>query len=109
VSDRPRRLRVGPFLWQVKWSQIEVLRYAPAGDACGTTHHPDLVIAIQPGRAEDYNRSILLHELLHACARAADLQAPEDTEETVVAALTGPLLQALRDNPALLEYLTGPS
>jgi hypothetical protein len=63
-------------------------------------------IAVDPGRHEDYARATLLHEILHACIRSSDPTLDDEHEETVVAAITGPLLSMLRDNPDVLDYLT---
>jgi hypothetical protein len=63
-------------------------------------------IAVDPGRHEDYARATLLHEILHACIRSSDPTLDDEHEETVVAAMTGPLLSMLRDNPDVLDYLT---
>jgi hypothetical protein len=62
-------------------------------------------IAVDPGRHEDYARATLLHEILHACVRSSDPTLDDEHEETVVAAMTGPLLAMLRDNPDVLDYL----
>jgi hypothetical protein len=63
-------------------------------------------IAVDPGKHEDYARATLLHEILHACIRSSDPTLDDEHEETVVAAMTGPLLSMLRDNPDVLDYLT---
>jgi hypothetical protein len=66
-----------------------------------------MTIAVDPGRHEDYARATLLHEILHACIRGSDPTLDDEHEETAVAAITGPLLAALRDNPELIDYLIG--
>jgi hypothetical protein len=63
-------------------------------------------IAVDPGKHEDYARATLLHEILHACIRSSDPTLDDEHEETVVAAITGPLLSMLKDNPDVLDYLT---
>jgi hypothetical protein len=64
-----------------------------------------MTIAVDPGRNEDYARATLLHEILHACVRSSDPTLDDDHEETVVAAITNPLLAMLRDNPDVVDYL----
>ena len=61
---------------------------------------------------EDYKREIVVHEVLHLCFRVTDCDPDrdakanlEDVEERAVAAISGPLLGVLRDNPALVEWL----
>ena len=106
-SGRPAGILINPHEWVVKWSHTEVLRFAPDNDAAGVTDHPTLTIAINPGKAEDYNRHTLMHEILHACARVADLRLSDDQEEQFVASVTSPLLSFLRDNPDAVSYLLG--
>jgi hypothetical protein len=61
---------------------------------------------------EDYKRETVVHEVLHLCLRVTDCDPDrdakanlEDVEERAVAAISGPLLGVLRDNPALVEWL----
>lgn len=60
----------------------------------------------------DYRAEVILHEVLHQCLRATDCDPDrdakagcDDVEERTVSAMSGPLLAALRDNPALVAYL----
>lgn len=70
------------------------------------------VIGVRAESGPDDERDSVLHEVLHQCLRAAGSwpdqvrPTPEmNREEIVIAAMTGPLLQALRDNPDLVAYL----
>ena len=103
--SRPRLVKISPYTWSVKWSRHEVLKHHPSGDACGACDMGSMSIAVDPGKHEDYARATLLHEILHACIRSSDPRLDEDNEETVVAAMTGPLLSMLRDNPEVVDYL----
>lgn len=103
--NRPKRLRIGPHTWSVRWGRGDVLRHAPAGDAVGVCDYPSLTIAVEPARSEDYMRHTLLHEVLHACVRASDPPLDDEHEELAISAMTGPLLAALRDNPPLVAYI----
>ena len=103
---RPKTVKISPYLWVIKWSRQSVLSFHPNGDACGACDMESMVIAVDPGKAEDYARATLLHEILHACVRASDPNLDDDQEEAAVAAITGPLLSTLRDNPDIVEYLT---
>ena len=48
----------------------------------------------------------VLHEILHACADVVGVD-DDKAEERVVTVLSPALLQVLRDNPRLVEWLTG--
>lgn len=103
--SRPRLVKISPYTWSIKWSRHEVLKHHPSGDACGACDMESMSIAVDPGKHEDYARATLLHEILHACIRSSDPRLDEDNEEIVVAAMTGPLLSMLRDNPEVVDYL----
>lgn len=105
AGGRPSALRISPHNWSVKWSHAEVLKFAPDNDAAGITDHGSLTVAVNPGKAEDYNRLTLLHEILHVCARTADLRLSYEQEEQFVAGVTSPLLDFLRQNPEVLAYI----
>lgn len=67
------------------------------------------LVQIRAGLAKGYERSIALHEILHICWEHAGLTAadrPPVTEEEAVTALSYRLLEVLRANPKLVDYLT---
>lgn len=103
---RPRRLRIGNHTWKVLWSKKAVVDLLEgdesAGGACDV---PGLRLAVEPLNSLDMERSILLHEILHACFEASSLPISGKMEEQVVATLTNPLFAVLRDNRVLREYL----
>ena len=71
------------------------------------------VIATRPNDGPDYMADTVLQNCQIKCLRASgvdlddDVQAglTEGVEERFIKAATGPLLQTLRDNPELLDYL----
>lgn len=105
-----------------EWAQIGNLRFTITYDFpftpelleeqdLGDTDVFNLKIRI-PEVAEPIVRSILLHELLHACYAAGgdligDLPHRDGTqrEESAIRALQEPLLALLRDNPHVATYL----
>jgi hypothetical protein len=105
---RPHKIRVGPVDWRVRWSRKAVRAIHPDGSASGGTDSESATIAIDPGKSEGYNRTVLIHEILHACLQTADINLSDKVEENVVRALTPTLLSTLRDNPRLVGYLTAP-
>lgn len=80
----------------------------------GASNAAHAMIVLREGRPHDSDAETLLHEILHQCFRASGCW-PDDikpgrsgvtVEEQLVAALTGPLLGVLRDNPALVSFVT---
>lgn len=82
--------------------------YSISGQLVSTGDRQTLTVA--PGQTRANERDTVLHEVLHACLDLAQARDPKvfpmKTEEYVVSHLTGWLLAALRENPALVEYLT---
>ena len=85
-------------------------------EAAGVTqeHMGFIGLRMEHNLTENKLRERLLHEILHACWAVTNLThlmdmdggLPDDLEESVQLIQTPPLLQALRDNPALVKYLT---
>jgi hypothetical protein len=116
-APEPDEVKLGPHTFKIYWSQTHwnrlTLEEDGLGRLVGRTHHPKCEIYIKPGMSLSQSRDTLLHEILHvligtgvglnyrvAIAENADL------EEAIVATVTPWLLGVLRDNPAVLAYLT---
>jgi len=121
----PASIHVGAVTYQVILDAAEVKafsdRTAVSGEWIAFSDHDKLIIGINPDRASDANRVDLVHEILHCALRASgahpntyadtvyearDRDGGINVEEYTVAAMVGPLLSTLRDNPALVAYLT---
>ncbi len=50
--------------------------------------------------------SVLIHEILHAMFATAMIPVDDETEETIVRALTPQIVALIRDNPRLIAALT---
>ena len=62
-------------------------------------------IVFAPGLVPNKEREVLLHETLHAIIDVALLEWEGAAEEAVVKAITGPLLNLIRQNKAFIAYL----
>jgi hypothetical protein len=78
----------------------------------GFSNSGDQRIAVRTDLGSDYEAETVLHEVLHQCLRVSAVDPDKDAkagvadvEERAVAAIAGPLLAALRDNPDLVLYL----
>lgn len=74
----------------------------------GSVVNESQIITVAPNRGPDATADSLLHECLHALfyisgTRAAGIGTK--TEEQLVTALSPLLLQLLRDNPKLVDFL----
>ena len=78
------------------------------GGLYGETDRYKDTIKIRTEQSPDQMRETLLHEVLHVCFDVSGLshELEDDEEETIVRQLSPILLQALQDNPGLVELLT---
>lgn len=77
----------------------------------GSTHNETLTIGLDTRMPESLQRETMLHETLHACWDQTALRAldVDEHQELIITALSPLLVGLLRDNPALVEYLTADS
>lgn len=99
----PRKVHVGPLRYRVVASSdgLSVLHDA---QAVGLTSPDEATIWISSEIAEKRAPSIVLHELIHACADMVGL-GDANTEEDWATCLAPILLDTLRRNPELVTYL----
>ena len=128
VADMPTSVRVGSVTYRIIMDTAEVKAASDAANSRGDgewlafSDFDKLIIGLNPDHAPGALRVDLIHELLHCALRASgshpntyadtvyearDRVAGQTVEEYTVSAMTGPLLSTLRDNPALVAYLTG--
>jgi hypothetical protein len=100
----PRTIKVGPHVYSVVRKTEEEMP-----DALGDTDFDANEIRIRKNMSKTKSQEILLHELLHACTYPSVTGAYEGEEkfmaEEFVNAVAPVLLQVLKDNPKLVEYL----
>lgn len=103
----PERITIGALTYTVA---SDAATYAQAvvdhdEQVYGRVNHDKGRIILDPMQHEQHRRMALLHEVLHGCWHMTDPLDPHDAEEFAVRTLTGPLLDTLRRNPALVAYL----
>lgn len=100
----PRTIRL---LGQVI-SIVSVPNLSHDNEGCHGLYEPDLPrISINRGDGNERKRATLTHESLHAMFNAGALSAaPADDEEELVSRLAPILLSWVRENRAVIEYLT---
>lgn len=105
----PASIKVGPFDYTVLTDKTTCEQ---AVCVYGQTMASRGTILLNPEQAPSQMRDTLLHEILHAAVDAASLSVGESapindaTEEQIVRALSPWILQAIRDNPRLVAFLT---
>ncbi|MBA3580613.1 MAG: hypothetical protein H0W42_11575 [Gemmatimonadaceae bacterium] len=103
----PSSLVLGPHLYKVDCSHDTALRLR-ADQRRGDSHADSLLIRLDPDCPHTIAAETLLHELLHMCwnqAAVNDIEGVEPHEEKIVAALSPLILELLRRNPDLADYL----
>lgn len=117
VADIPASIRVGSVTYRVTIDPDEWMRYEHENQSKGDyghTWHATATILINPESTPDVARLTLWHEIQHAlcetCMGSPDWlnlgENKDDREEAIVRAIESPTLLVLRDNPALVAYLT---
>lgn len=100
--ERPRKILIAHMEWSIEWpSELE----DGLKGLCDTDAQ---VIKVAAKLDPASQRHVLLHEILHAiwysCAVMPRLRR-SDVEEDTVGALSGPLMDAIRQ-PGVAEFLT---
>jgi Zn-dependent peptidase ImmA (M78 family) len=96
----PASVMVGPYRYKVV---VDDARIPP--DLYGLCDKGKHTISLHPDQSAVRLRSTLVHELLHALC---DLTGVDDdkAEERIVTVLAPALLEVLRKNPRLVDWLT---
>ena len=68
----------------------------------GTCNYDTGRLSLQTGMLLSKEQEVVLHEVLHACGYPTLCGKDEEFVDTIAPSL----LQVLRDNPSLVEYLT---
>ena len=104
----PGSVKIGPFQYQVvaepaghMFAEKDMgTRLDGRGSASEQTIH------VHPQQAEMYQRSTMIHEILHQVFVVAGTGLDTEDEERICHALEGGLLGVLRENPDLVAWLT---
>lgn len=113
----PDEIRIGTVTYRVTTGRDDWIRIEHATQKKGYYGHTDplhATIYLNPDVAPEQNRLTLWHEVLHALHETVmgspsweGLSTdPSEAEERVVLRWEHPTLAVLRDNPALVAYLT---
>lgn len=73
----------------------------------GQISYQEGIIEISTNRSIDNLKQTLLHEVVHGILKTRGVEnlIPEDVRENVVEGFATGLLQVIRDNPRLMDYL----
>lgn len=94
----PRRIEVGPLVYKVVRADI---------DDYGQCDHDLFEIRLRRRLTREASRETLMHETMHACFDVAGIEVDEEVEERVIRRLSPILLDTLRRNESLSDYLLG--
>jgi hypothetical protein len=103
-------VKVGPLSYKVNCQQdiFEAISYG-GKDLFGYTDHRIGEVFIDSRNSHDQKKATLVHEILHIVFHASGLGTCEElSEEQIVSTLSMGVLQAIQDNPELLDYLVEP-
>lgn len=106
--EMPASVKVGPLHYEVAADSLSHLlaEHGATKPLLGQCDHQALKIVLAPEQAPLALRSTALHEVLHAVIATAAFPIDTDDEERLVRVLEAPLFQLIRDNPALIAWLS---
>lgn len=118
LAKMPKTLTIGAVVWTVTADPDDWMRHENAVQCKGAYGHSEpmqAVIYISPETSPDNQRLSLWHETMHALCETvmgsphwSNLgEGPTEREERIVRSFESPIVLVLRDNPALVAYLTG--
>lgn len=110
MAGLPRKALLGPFVYRITDRRSEWEKYAPEiaveEDWWGYTHHASATILIQPDMNLALQRTIVMHELLHACCFASGmLDTRKRDEEQWVAMVAPMILDSISRSPGMADFL----
>jgi hypothetical protein len=111
VTRLPDRIQIGPHdvAIVVERPTIDSLSVKDQMKLHGHYEPESNLIVLRPGMHRDYEAEVVVHEVLHALTALTGIISDlgEDQEEKFVERLAPVVLDTMRRNPDLLDYLTG--
>jgi hypothetical protein len=109
MAKLPKSVRVGPATYSISRTEGDFLAacHQAQTNLLGWTNHTANRIVLRPDQGASSFRDTLLHECLHAVTDTIGLhdEIGADEDEKLVRRLTPAVLDFIRDNPKLIEYL----
>lgn len=106
----PDRIQFGPTTYRVTIDELDLLREMRSQrcDLLGFSNHRHTVIGLTTDQSPASMRDTVLHEVVPVLLEQTGIgrELEDDTEERYVTRLTPALLDLLRRNTELLEFLT---
>jgi hypothetical protein len=108
----PKEVKIGPYKFQIKNDKPSMdsarVRFESI-EAIGFTSTHEQCIYVDPELGEDMRAETLLHEIIHGICEATGISSSfdEKEEETFIATVTPLLLDVLRSNGEVIDYMLG--
>lgn len=112
--ERPGYVWIGPHKFTIHYDQQYSLDLTRTGgvDRFGETSMANMTIVVSNARAFTGMQETILHEILHALIWQAGIDVPEnpdasghEREEKLVGQLSGVLLDCIKRNPQVFDWL----
>lgn len=98
----PSKIKLGPYIYQIK--MVKSLQDGKGTDLMGHCRSSEHLIELRTDLPPDRERTVLIHELMHAMWEMGALEE-ETKEELAVLTLSPLLLGLMKENKTLMEYL----
>lgn len=104
-NKKPTKFIVAHLNWKIKWVKT-IPDVSSTEGVRGLCDPYEQVVWISTELPVETQRHVLLHELLHVIWSSHHLTPrPDEVEEDVVSALSGPLMTLLSENPQIRKFL----
>lgn len=99
--ELPKKVKIGPYQF--------ALERTYGMDTIGIMNYDRQRIAIDPDIPQDIATDTTMHEILHVIFYMSGLRDDFEVkeQERIVNTFATPLIQVIRDNPKLIEYIVG--
>lgn len=114
---RPNQVKIGPYLYDILWSDSSWAKYCPKGkdwrDSAGLCDSKITKILIHASSLTPIGqKDTLVHEIIHAVYRSFDLETlklnrkdKNAAEENITIIATPIIHNLMRENPDVMEWL----
>lgn len=103
MNDHPSYVKVLGQTFTLEW--VRKSDELSERQRVGRTDIQKQAISVDATAGDDQQRDVVLHEIIHACLRVVASGVSETTEERVTSLLAPLLLDVLRANPHVVQFL----
>ena len=107
--NKPTKIKLGAIEWNVQFGDVpeyiaEALETEPE-NLMGATDKCDLTIYVRNNLKPPVERTVLLHEMVHAMCDSFNLGFDDNEHEEIVDAIAKGMYNFMKQNPEVIKWL----